>query len=177
MAKRKSFEVDDFIDYLSRVERKGEGYGRYRCYGGYRKDILEENLTEREEALMTCGHCKGIMREASVSSDGELLSSGKQVCSCCCGDKCYYNISDRFPNFPFRRLIGLLKCSCPLKDRGCSWLGTLNECLVHLDKCGYVYDRCSLECGKVLQRNELKVHEKENCGRREIPCPHFTFLC
>ena len=55
---------------LCRVER---GHGRY---GGYRKDILIVNLTERD-ALLICEKCEGIMREACLSN------SGKQFCSCC----------------------------------------------------------------------------------------------
>ena len=30
-------------------------------YGGYRKDILTENLTERDKAVMICNVCNGIM--------------------------------------------------------------------------------------------------------------------
>ena len=41
--------------------------------------------------------------------------------------------------------------------------------------CGYVRDKCSLECGEVLQRNELKLHQEENCPEREVRCEHcFT---
>ena len=62
---------------LCRVERNDIRYERNRKYGGYRKDILKENLTERDEVLLVCEICKGIMREASMSSSGE------QFCSCC----------------------------------------------------------------------------------------------
>ena len=30
-------------------------------YGGYRKDILTENLTERDKAVLICNVCNGIM--------------------------------------------------------------------------------------------------------------------
>ena len=46
-------------------------------YRGYRKDILTENLTERDKAVIICINCEGIMKEACISSSGE------QLCSCC----------------------------------------------------------------------------------------------
>ena len=50
------------------------------------------------------------------------------------------------------------------------WVGALGSCQDHLDTCGYVYETCKLRCGVVLQRNELKVHEKENCPQRIVEC-------
>ena len=147
---------------LCRVER---GYG---FYGGYRKDILKENLTEREEVLLICEICKGIMREASMSS------SGGQVCSCCelRYDSILMSSSKQTPNVPLRKMISSLKCCCPLINRGCKWLGTLNDCENHLDTCGYVNGRCSLECGVVLQWNKLKAHEIEDCQLRKVRCKY-----
>ena len=55
---------------LCRVERKNGNYG------GYMKEILTENLTERDHALLICELCEGITREACISS------SGGQFCSC-----------------------------------------------------------------------------------------------
>ena len=138
---------------LCRVERM-EG-----VYGGYRKDILKENLTERDEVLLICENCKGIMREASMSSSGE------QFCS-----SCNVGIMSSASNIPLRRMISLLKCCCPLNDRGCEWLGILNDCEDHLDTCGYVRDQCSLWCGMVVERRQLKVHETKNCLLRKVRC-------
>ena len=139
---------------LCRVERM-EG-----VYGGYRKDILKENLTKRDRVLLICEICKGIMREASMSGSGE------QFCSSC-------DVGTVSPasNVTLRRMISLLKCCCPLVYRGCDWLGTLNDCEAHLETCGYVYDLC-LGCEELLQRNELKFHEKENCPQRIVECEH-----
>ena len=58
-----------------------------------------------------------------------------------------------------------------LDARGCGWSGALGGCQDHLDLCGYVYETCKLECGVVLQRNELKVHEKD-CLHRIVECKH-----
>ena len=49
---------------LCRVRDKG-------VVKGFRKDILTENLTEREKRLLVCPRCQGILREACNSNSGE----------------------------------------------------------------------------------------------------------
>ena len=142
---------------LCRIKRiKGECAYIY----GYRQDILTENLTEREKDILICTVCNGIMREPCISKRGE------QFCSYC------YAHAKQTPNLTIRKMISLLKCSCPLIERGCKWLGTLEDCENHLDTCGYVYETCKLNCGEVLRREELKGHEKENCLERQVKCDH-----
>ena len=135
----------------------------YREYGGYRMDILTENLNERDKVGFICTVCSGIMKEACISSSGE------QFCSCC---RNIYSYSKEIPSVPVRKMINTLKCSCPLIERGCKWLGTLKDCEEHLDTCGYVYVSCKLTCGVVLRRNELEKHEKETCPQRVVKCEH-----
>ena len=164
-----NFEVEpDVVSDLCRVKRK-EGE-----YGGYRKDILTENLTEKEDMLLVCEICEGIMR------DGCLSSSGAQFCSCCEIKEPVYvyylrvhqsNPSKQTPNVNVRKMVNSLKCSCPLLERGCKWLGTLKDCEDHLDTCSYVRDQCELGCRAVLQRNDLKVH-MDNCLHRKVGCEH-----
>ena len=165
-------EIDKQRD-LCRVERKN---GKY---GGYNKDILTENLTERDYALLVCEICEGIMREACLSNNGE------RFCSCCEVKtpkpkryRLFRKPSIRFrshsiqsPNIAVRKMINSLKCSCPLSGRGCEWLGTINDCEYHLDMCGYVSDKC-LNCGTVLQRNELNIYEEEKCPQCTVKCEH-----
>ncbi|KAI6647241.1 TRAF-like protein [Oopsacas minuta] len=76
------------------------------------------------------------------------------------------------PNIYVRDTVLSLKCSCPLSQRGCEWLGTLGECENHLDVCSYVHKKCKLGCEIVLPRHELKIHVSEQCNFREIPCEH-----
>ena len=161
-------------------------------YGGYKKDILTE-VKERDNALLICGVCEGIMREACFDT-----SSGEQFCSCCevqdssssttqpyspfptySSNRTYFTPKPKqtppkqtpTPNVPVRNTINLLKCSCPLSERGCTWIGILKECENHLDTCGYVGDECKLGCGEVLHRNQLNVH-KDSCPCREVKCEH-----
>ena len=139
--------------YLCRVRKDDERKG-------YRKDILTENLSERD-AVFFCIRCQGMMREVCTSSGEE------QFCSCCKkeGEQIH-------PNLQMDNMILSFKCSCRLMVRGCKWLGTLRNCENHLDTCGYVYEMCKLRCGVVLQRNELSVHEMEKCPQRLLECEH-----
>ena len=142
---------------------RGGDYGEVlqsEDYGGYRKDILTENLTERDKVILICKKCKGIMKEACISTNGD------QFCSSC------ENSISKGPHTAIRETINSLKCSCPLIERGCKWFGTLEGCEDHLDKCGYVNEKCKLNCGTVLRREELERHEKENCTQRVVKCDH-----
>ena len=128
---------------------------------GYKKEILIENLSERESTIFVCIRCQGLMREVCTSSGGE------QFCSFCKkGDE------QTHPNIQMDNMILSFKSSCPLIARGCKWLGVLGGCQNHLDTCGYVYETCKLRCGVVLQRNELSVHEMEKCPQRLLECEH-----
>ena len=134
-------------------------------YGGYKKYILTE-VKERDNALLICEVCKGIMREACFDT-----SSGEQFCSCCDATKQPYTSNMMYsfairttPNVPVRNTINLLKCS---------WLGILEECENHLDTCGYVGDKCKVGCEEVLHRKELNAH-KDSCPYRNVQCKHCT---
>ena len=137
---------------------KGKSCG----HRGYKRDILTENLSERENTMFVCVRCQGIMREVCISSDG-----GEQFCSSCKKEG-----EPTHPNHQMDNMVMSFKCSCPLITRGCKWLGTLGGCQDHLDTCGYVLEACRLRCGVVLQRDELKVHEKEKCPQRIVKCKH-----
>ena len=112
--------------------------------------------------FLICGICKGIMREPCVTI------SGDQICSCCE----VLSLSKQTPNEVVKKMVNSLKCSCPLLERGCKWLGTLRNCEEHLETCGYVRDQCTLGCGAVLHRNKLRAHEKEKCPNRKVECEH-----
>ena len=161
---------------LCRVE------GENGKYGGYWNDILTENITDREKALMICEICEGIMREAMISSSGE------QFCSCCEVQNPTNKIlrkvrKDSFrtnPNIAVRKMVSSLKCSCPLLERGCKWLGKIDDCEMHLVTCGHVRDTCNLGCGAVVIRCKLNAHANQSCPEREVSCEHckekFKFI-
>ena len=128
---------------------------------GYRQDILTEILSERDKAILLCPRCQGILKEACTSSRGD------QLCSCC-----KRGAEQIHPNVSIWSLVLSLKCSCPLSQRDCGWLGTLGDCENHLEVCNYVLEMCSLGCGEVLQRGQIKLHKNDKCVNRkmEVEC-------
>ena len=150
----------DFLFEIGRDCRVKKEDGKY---GGYKLDILTENLTVREKVVLLCKQCDGIMKDACISS------SGGHFCSGC--EKRDPN-SKQTPNSAVREMINSLKCCYPLIECGCKWLGSLKDCENHLDTCDYVYEKCKLKCGAVLRREELRIHMKEKCPHRIVKCEH-----
>ena len=130
--------------------------------GGYRSDILTENLSERESSMLKCLRCEGIMKDASISNIGE------QLCVCCKRE------DEIHPSANVRNTILSLKCVCPLSKRGCEWLGRLEIVENHLTTCGHVYESCQLLCGVVTTRDEMGRHVREECSQREETCLHCS---
>ena len=130
--------------------------------GGYRSDILTENLSEREGAIYKCTRCNGIMKDASISK-------GKQICVCCKRED-----ENTHPHESINDTILSLKCACPLSKRGCEWLGRLEIVENHLTTCGHVYESCQLLCGVVTTRDEMGRHVREECSQREEACLHCS---
>ena len=129
---------------------------------GYKRDILIENLSERDNKMFVCIRCQGIIRKICISSGGE-----QQFCSCCKKED-----ENTHSNLQMDNMVLSFKCSCPLIARGCGWLGALGSCQDHLDTCGYVYETCKLGCGVEMTRDELKIPVTDTCVQREIPCKH-----
>ena len=142
---------------LCRVKMEGGSLGGYRC------EILTENLSEREGAIYKCPICEGIMK------DGSITTKREQMCACCLREG-----EQSFCDSPVRSTILSLKCNCPLSKRGCDWLGMLESVENHLTTCGHVYASCELMCGMVLTRDEMGRHVKQECSQREEACLHCS---
>ena len=104
-AKRDETLLPEIGRDLCRVRTEG---GKYR---GYKKDILTENLSERDNAVFVCPRCQGILRELCISIDGE------QFCSCCKKEE-----EQTHTNIHMNTMALCFKCTCPLIVRGCGWL-------------------------------------------------------
>ena len=157
-------EVGGNLCLVKRKVREYDEYGEVGDYGGYRQDILIEELADKDKAIFICTSCEGIMFDAC------LTKKGNQVCRCCF--TWFTWVNNPHPNEAARTMISSLSCLCPLSERGCNWQGNLGNCVDHLDTCGYVYESCELECGVVLPRDECKTHMDESCNQRIIQCEH-----
>ena len=158
-------KIGEDLNMISKTEKNEENCNKL-CrverdtseYGGYLKNILTENFTERDKILLTCPRCDGVLREP------RLLSSGEQFCLCCMERDEQGN-----PNLQVNRMVSSLKCSCPLFKRGCEWLGKLGDCENHLNNCIYVLQECKMGCGAVLPRGKHSAHVNE-CPMMKVTC-------
>ena len=86
-------------------------------YGGYKADILIDNLSEREINLFICRTCHGIKRGA-----------------------CFWEHRERPEVVPdneeIRKQIDNIKVSCPIKIQGgCEWTGNISDFKIHIGPC------------------------------------------
>ena len=149
----------DSIDALTSVVA-GEGTG------GYRRDLLIENLSVRDELFLVCLRCSGILRNACT------VASGEQVCA-----SCTKKDEQSLPNTQVRNMVSELKSRCPLSESGCKWSGELKGCETHLQTCSFVNIRCQLGCEVVMPREEEQAHMSETCVLRTITCDHCSVEC
>ena len=118
-------------------------------FGGYKRELLSENLSELLEGLVVCPRCKGVMRNASVFN-------GVSTCFECCENSLCSAQSDQLNS-----TVGKIQSKCPLHERGCPWGGTLGAIKAHLGACEYLLKVCpyakygcpftSLEPGQVAR--------------------------
>ena len=130
-------------------------------FGGYRRELLIAQLTPIEESFLVCTCCKGIMREACSTNEGLL-----QVCFMCVENPegSYQNLASA------RKSVLELKVKCPLSNRKCEWKGKMCDISQHLDECPYYIIECSLDCGEIVQRGNIMLHQTTDCPMKPIKC-------
>ena len=75
-----------------------------------------------------------------------------------------------------QRKILALQVHCSMKQKGCEWVGQLEQLDAHLDTdCQYVDVECPSKCDQKVQKRKLATHLKENCPKREFMCPYCNF--
>ena len=116
--------TEDQFNELSCVSNSESGFG------GYRMDLLSQNLSGLEKSLVSCPVCSGIVRNATVFD-------GKTTCYNCCEDK-----SRSSSSVLLLGSIGKLQVRCPLNERGCPWGGELGDFRTHLTVCEFLIAEC-----------------------------------
>ncbi|KAI6654573.1 hypothetical protein LOD99_969 [Oopsacas minuta] len=106
--------------------------------GGYRTDLLKEQVPENMKKFIFCSKCDGI-------SIKPQMSEGKTFCTNCRGGR-GEEVNGRVDGF-----VRELKCRCPLAIQGCDWSGKLDNIEEHINGCVKVKIKCQKECGEVLQ--------------------------
>ncbi|KAI6647361.1 TNF receptor-associated factor 4-like [Oopsacas minuta] len=129
--------------------------------GGYRPELLKENIPTHFENFVICSKCGGLMREACETSNPQIF-----MCGVCAGSE---HKNSLIPN---NNIIINMIIYCPLKCRGCEWEGSISSADTHLDTCDYFNLECSLSCGVVLKRMDMEIHITQECKQREIECEY-----
>ncbi|KAI6654987.1 hypothetical protein LOD99_11444 [Oopsacas minuta] len=150
MAERNSITPDS-ISTLIYVDMRGET-------GGYRTDLLKEQVSENMRKFIFCSKCDGISIQPQVSE-------GKTFCTNCVEGR-GGEVDGRIDGF-----VRELKCRCPLSIRGCDWSGKLHNIEEHMNGCVKSKIKCQIGCGKVLQKCDTIDHQKE-CPFRIQECEY-----
>ena len=145
---------------------------------GHQNKFLEE---VREE--FRCRECKNIAKDITIA-----LCCSDYYCQTCISP--YHENSkpcpgcgqEKFslaPHVRYRKLILALEISCSMKDRGCGWIGKLQDLEAHLDiasnNCQYVDVECPNKCDKPIQRREIPDHLENYCPKRDYNCGYCGF--
>ena len=125
------------------------------------------NILTDPHQVSCCGHifC-GSCIERVRASDGSCPM---------CKEERYQSFADKNVS----RIVNGLQVYCTNKAQGCQWKGALKDLPTHLNKekregeCQYEEVKCQyVRCQKKDQRQNLTIHEKENCNQRPYKCVH-----
>ena len=147
-------------------------------YGGYEYKFVNPvpdrcvcnicHLPSRD-AYMTGQCCEG-QTICKSCLDQWQKAAGNMKCPVCREENVGFS-----QNYHLKREIKSLHIYCTNKEKGCEWQGELNNINNHLgnsDGCQFEEEKCSNECGKMIQRRYLTSHVKTECPRRKVNCQY-----
>ena len=146
--------------------------------GGYDYDFIDKIPDN-----LLCQRCKRVARDPNVTS-----CCGEYFCKECispfhrdnqpcpgCGEADFSMIFNRRE----QRYILSLKLYCPMKNRGCEWMGQLEQLEGHIEvqsgDCLYVDIECPSHCDQRVQKRNVQNHLKKECPLREFTCKYCNF--
>ena len=131
-------------------------------YGGFKKQLLHEQSPPTLLRTLLCCKCDNIVRNAVATS--ELLA-----CSSCT-DSWATMVKKRLTvDNEVRKKVSKLVAHCPLKERGCDWVGELEGISRHMEMCSYLCVICPMGCEDNFLRGQVEDHMKE-CSNRRVSC-------
>lgn len=159
----KSIQTVDLAEELLFIAVKPRDRGEYSLsYGGYKKVLLTEQLSSRDNKLLVCNSCEGVLLNAISNQNGDV------VCECCLSDP------TASPLLPIRKVVSSLTVRCPQYFRGCEWSGVLSDIREHVDECGYLYTSCPLSCSNTMLQQNISEHVMIECIERIVLCFHCS---
>ena len=149
---------------------EGQKIGGYQC----------EFVGPVPEELL-CKSCKLVAREPHITGCCEVrfchacidpVLKDKKPCPSC-GEVDLF--STVFTNASQKKILAL-QVRCAMKQKGCEWVGQLEQLDAHLDTdCQYVDVECPSKCDKKVQKRNLATHLEMDCHKREFMCPYCTY--
>lgn len=140
-------------------------------------------LSESEIQLLSCPHCKLVVRDPrQVTACGcrycagcvEHLTSGSKDPFKCIVDGTEYQKSDVRNDRGCQREIDSLEVDCPTQPQPCTWRGKLTTMEVHLAVCPNRMILCSQGCGRHYRGDELESHMISECANRQVECQYCS---
>ena len=132
---------------------------------------------------LLCQRCKHVAREPNFTTCcGELFCKecislyhhNNQPCPIC--EETGFNVGLKKRD---QKKILALKLYCPMKSRGCEWMGRLEQLEGHMDvqsgDCLYVDMECPSHCDQRVQKRNVQNHLSQECPLREYMCTHCNF--
>ena len=150
----------------------------YLKVGGYQCKFIDEVPDD-----FLCKSCRNVARQPHLTS-----CCGEQFCHTCiaailqdkkpcpsCKKETFTISMDKRDH---RRILALRVC-CVMKERGCQWMGKVEQLDTHVDEntgdCQYVDVACPEKCGQQVQKHQLITHITNECPKRDFNCVHCGF--
>ena len=148
---------------------EGQKIGGYQCefVGPVPEELLCKSCKLVPKKLFTTDCCTGRFCQACI----EQPVNDKKPCPSC-GEAEFTTL---FIKGAQKKILAL-QVHCAMKQKGCEWVGQLEQLDAHLDTdCQYVDVECPSKCDHKVQKRNLATHLEMNCHKREFMCPYCTY--
>ena len=151
-----------------------------KSVGGYRCEFIDPVSDD-----FICKVCNCVAREPNLTSCCgqhycqscivKIIEDGKPCPNPECGEATFNTFLDK----NYHRKILSLRVHCTVKDRGCQWIGKVEQLDTHMDvnsgDCQYVDIECPEKCGQQVQKHQLATHIVNECLKRDFTCMYCGF--
>ena len=138
--------------------------GQLPSYLHLKCPVCLETLLPEPYLFTCCGHhlCVKCVRKLQ-----------KMPCPLCKAEDVGGGVHARVPDKGQTRALNSLRVYCPNKERPCEWVGEFSALRSHLvEYCAYVLLKCKFNCGSLVARRNMTVHESEKCSHRPATCQY-----
>ena len=125
---------------------------------------LFKHITEFINKTAVCPRCAGVMRCPCIITKG-----GPNITVCL---PCRRNGEESVEMENIKKGSLILDVKCPLKERGCEWVGKLSGIEGHMESCGEFQLECPQLCDLVMKRSKMEDHTTNHCLMRVVKCEH-----